>query len=411
MCTRTRDDDKRHRPELADIFRRYGEDYRRNHPMPASHHKIMHDIMACRTAQLGGHLEQCDSCGFERPAYNSCRNRHCPKCQALANAEWVEARRADLLPVGYFHDVFTLPHELNPIILTNKMLMYSMLFKAVSGTLLEFGKDPKHRLGGKIGIIAVLHTWDQTLGDHIHLHCLIPAGALGPDASKWIHASPKFLFPIKALSRAFRATLIRHLKKAFKKGEIIFPGNTVRFGTKRGFSRLIDALWKKDWVVYSKKPLPRPEDVLDYLGRYVHRVAISNDRIIDIENDTVSFWYKKRCKDKRPLKKKMRLKAAEFIRRYLLHALPEDFVRIRYFGLLANRDKKECLRKCRILLGASAEIPKAIQKGIKEYMLALTGGDISQCPRCKKGTMVTVREIPRPSLIRYPHKPKIFDSS
>jgi hypothetical protein len=359
---------------------------------------------------LGGHLEQCDACGFERPAYNSCRNRHCPKCQALAKARWLDERKAELLPVGYFHDVFTLPHELNPISLTNKRAIYNILFRSVSETLLEFGKDPRHRLGGKPGFIAILHTWDQTLMDHIHLHCLIPAGALSFDGKSWIHASKKFLFPVKALSRAFRQRFIRLLKKAFKKGEIIFPGNTRQLGTKKGFSRLINRLWGKDWVVYSKKPFKRPEYVLDYLGRYVHRVAISNNRIIAVEDKTVTFWYKKRLKSEKPVKKKMGLKAEEFIRRFLLHVLPSDFMRIRYFGFLSNRYRKERLRQCRGLLGICPDLPQISKKTCREMILQFTGFDISICPHCKKGNMIIIKEIPRP-LNRYCHKPQILDSS
>jgi hypothetical protein len=402
--------DKRHKPELADVFTLYGEQYCQNNPLPPSQHKVMHDIKACRSSALGGHLEQCDACGFERPAYNSCRNRHCPKCQALAKARWLEARKAELLPVGYFHDVFTLPHELNPIALANKRIIYNMLFRSVSETLLEFGKDPKHRLGGKIGFIATLHTWNQTLIDHIHLHCLVPAGAISFDGKSWIHASQKFLFPVKALSRAFRQRFIRLLKKAFEKGELIFPGKTASLGTKKGFSRLIDLLWKKDWVVYSKKPFQKPEYVLDYLARYVHRVAISNERIISTENGTITFWYKQRRRKQKPIKRKMSLKPDEFIRRFLLHVLPDDFMRIRYFGFLSNRYRKERLSQCRELLGICPEPPQITQKTCLELIFQLIGLDISICPHCKNGKMRIIKEIPKP-LNLYSYKPQILDSS
>jgi hypothetical protein len=368
-------------PEVADIFRLYGEQYRCTHSLPLSHLKVKHALEVCRTAALGGHLEKCDSCGFERPAYNSCRNRHCPKCQAFVKAKWLDKRTSELLPVKYFHNVFTLPHEINPLALTNKRIIYTLLFKAVSETLLEFGKDPKHRLGGKIGFICVLHTWDQILRDHLHLHCLIPAGALSFDGTAWIHTSGKFLFSVKALSRAFRKRFIDLLKKTYEKRELIFP---------------------------SKKPFSKPEYVLDYLGRYVHRVAISNNRIISIDNGHSTFWHRDRRHENK--KKQMTLTADEFIRRFLLHILPDDFMKVHYFGFLANRCKKEDLALCRQLLCLSPELPQTKKKTCHELMLELTGVDIGLCPCCKKGRMKIVRELPMPHR-NYPNKPIVLDSS
>ncbi len=238
--------------EVADIFRQYGAAYRRAHPLPPSHLKVMRAIEICRTAELGGHVEACAVCGFERVAYNSCRNRHCPKCQALAKAEWLDARRAELLATHYFHAVFTLPHELNPIALSNKAVVGHLLFRAVSETLLEFGADPEQGLGGLVGFTAILHTWDQTLLDHFHLHVLIPAGALSGDRQTWVAARENYLFPVRALSKMFRGKFIDALEQAFQAGELIFPGQTAALGTAEGFAQLLHGLWQKDWVVYCR---------------------------------------------------------------------------------------------------------------------------------------------------------------
>lgn len=398
--------------EVADIFRDHSEAYRANHPLPASYLKVMHDIEVCRTAYLGGHIEKCDTCGAEINAYNSCRNRHCPKCQALTKARWLEARKAELLPLTYFHSVFTLPHEINSIALCNKKVVLGILFKSVSQTLLQFGKNPENGLGGKLGFIAILHTWDQKLSDHFHLHCVIAGGALSFDNDRWIAGREGFLFHVKALSEVFQGKFIDYFQRAFANGELIFPGNTQRFGTSKGFSALIDQLWAKDWVVYSKRPFGGPEQVLDYLGRYTHRVAISNHRIINVENGKVTFQYTDR-KDNYTLKD-MTLEAEELIRRFLLHVLPEGFMRIRRFGFLANRCKKEKLGRCRQLLGLSPQLPKPGKKTTQELMLQLTGIDVTRCPFCKKGTMKVVGKIPEfscgffhPSFV----EPKIKDTS
>src|SRR5919106_2854510 len=326
--------------ELADIFRAYGEAYRRDHPLPVSHLKVIEAVERCRTTALGGHIERCDSCGFERPAYNSCRNRHCPKCQSLATAQWLEKQTTELLPVGYFHVVFTLPHELNRLILANKKIGLSLLFKAVSETLLEFGR---RRLGGTVGIIAVLHTWDQTLKDHFHLHCLVPAGALSLDHRRWMAARKSFLFPVKALSRVFRGKFLALLNQSIDHGKITSANNPIKDS------------WKNNWVVYAKKPFGSPQTVLDYLGRYTHRVALSNDRILQVENGEVTLSYRDRKNGDR--KKTMTLDTQEFIRRFLLHILPDGFMRIRHFGFLANRAKKQALAQCRQLLNLDPALP------------------------------------------------------
>jgi len=370
--------EKRTRVELADVFRLYGERYRRTHPLPASHRKVMRAIEVCRTQELGGHLKQCDTCGFEHPAYNSCRNRHCPKCQSLAKAQWLEKQTAELLPVGYYHLVFTLPHKLNRLILAHRKSLLALLFKAVSETLLEFGQ---RRLGGTVGIIAVLHTWDQKLQDHFHLHCLVPAGALSLDHSRWIKARRNFLFPVKALSVVFRGKFLDLLKQAGEKGRI------------EPTSEGVQALREKNWVVYAKRPFGSPQTVLDYLGRYTHRVALSNDRILSAQNGQVTFTYRDR-KDKDRLKS-MALGAQEFIRRFLLHVLPDGFMRIRHFGFLANRVKKRALPQCRKLLGLSPALPEMPKRSAQDLLRELTGIDLSRCPSCKLGTMIVVGELAR----------------
>jgi predicted Zn-ribbon and HTH transcriptional regulator len=365
------------RPELADIFRRYGESYRKTHFLPASQRKVMRAVSVCRTQELGGHLKQCDTCGFEHPAYNSCRNRHCPKCQSLAKAKWLEKQTSELLPVGYFHLVFTLPHEFNRLILAHKKILLALLFKAVSETLLEFGQS---RLGGTMGIIAVLHTWDQTLKDHFHLHCLVPAGALSVDHSHWIGARPNFLFPVTALSQVFRGKFLALLQQACDKGKIPPATNEIK------------ASRKKSWVVYAKKPFGSPKTVLDYLGRYTHRVALSNDRILQVENGEVTLSYRDRKDGDR--KKTITLEAQEFIRRFLLHILPDGFMRIRHFGFLANRSKKQALAQCRKLLKLDPALPEIPKQSAKDLLLKLSGVDLSRCPSCQKGTMIVVAELP-----------------
>jgi predicted Zn-ribbon and HTH transcriptional regulator len=373
---------------LADIFRAYGESYRRNHPLPVSHLKVMQAVERCRTAALGGHIERCDSCGFERPAYNSCRNRHCPKCQSLAKVKWLDKQKSETLPVGYFHLVFTLPHELNGLILSNKKILLSHLFKAVGETLVDFGHT---RLGGQIGFITVLHTWDQTLLDHFHLHCLVPAGALSFDQKRWSPARKNFLFPVKALSIVFRGKFLDLLKKACDRNKLLFVGQTASLADSVAFNLLIHALRKTPWIVYAKKPFGSPVHVLDYLGRYTHRVALSNDRILSAHSGKVTFSYRDRKNKDR--KKTMTLDAHEFIRRFLLHVIPKGFVRVRHFGFLANRSKN-LLSKCRQLLDLDPTLPKLPQRSVQELMLQLTGTDISRCPLCQNGTLVFLADLP-----------------
>ena len=364
------------RPELADIFRQYGESYRQTHRLSNCQRKAMRAVSICRTQSLGGHLERCDACGFERPAYNSCRNRHCPKCQSLAKARWLEKQTSELLPVGYYHLVFTLPHELNRLVLANKKILLALLFKTVSETLLEFGRS---RFSGTLGIIAILHTWDQTLKDHFHLHCLVPAGALSFDQRRWINARPNFLFAVKALSRVFRGKFLALLRQAVDRGKVQSIDNDIK------------ASCQKNWIVYAKKPFGSPHTVLDYLGRYTHRVALSNERILKIENEEVTLSYRDRKNCDR--KKSMTLDAQEFIRRFLLHILPDGFMRIRHFGFLANRSKKQALARCRQLLNLDPALPRCPVESAKDLMVKITGVDFTRCPCCHKGTLRVVGEL------------------
>jgi hypothetical protein len=374
--------------EVADILREHISDFKAKYRMPPEHYKMVCDILNCRTSYLGGHIEECDHCDHQRNAYNSCRNRHYPKCQALTKERWLEARKAELLPVVYFHLVFTLPHVLNPVILCNKKVMLKILFTSVSETLIEFGAN---NLGGKLAMISILHTWDQLLNDHFHLHCLVPGGVLSDDKCTWIDCENNYLFPNQALSIVFRGKFLAYMKKAYENGHLIFPGNTEPLGTLSGFRQLIDKCYKTGWVVYVKPSIKDPEYVLEYLGRYTHRVAISNNRILALENGQVTFAYKNR---KTGETEKITIGAVEFIRRFLLHVLPRGFMRIRHFGLFANRYKKDNLMFCRKCLGLSADLPEVVQKSVQEMMEKLTGENIMKCPFCGKGTMHVVDDLP-----------------
>ena len=383
----------REKPEVADIFRVYGEKYRHTHSMSYEQMKAMHHIKVCRSAELGGHIEQCNQCGFERNAYNSCRDRHCPKCQTLVKEQWLNDRKAELLPCGYFHLVFTLPHELNPIILCNKRITLQILFTAVNETLKAFAKDPKWHLYGRLGFIAVLHTWSQTLMDHFHLHCLIPAGVLSFKKDRWIPAHESFLFRIESLAKEFKKRYLDYLNTAYRKGELIFPGNTARFESPQGFARLLESLLEATWIAYAKRPFAGPEQVLEYLGRYTHRVAISNNRILSILNGEVTFTYRDRQNNNEI--RTRTLDADEFIRRFLLHILPGGFMKIRYFGFLAHINKKQAVVLIRKLIDPDMTFPERIKETISEMMLRLTGTDISCCPKCKKGKMIIIKKLPR----------------
>jgi hypothetical protein len=335
------------RLELADIVRAHGDAFRRTHVLARVQQQALRAIAACRTAVLGGHQETCDQCGAVRIAYNSCRNRHCPKCQTLLKERWLAARRAELLPVPHFHLVFTLPHSLNPLAQGNPRVLYAALFHAAAHTLLTFGRDPRH-LGGTLGITAVLHTWGQNLTQHLHLHCLVTGGALAADRSRWIASRPGFLFPVRALARVFRAKYLDALRVAFDAGQLRFAARTVALAERATFERFLATHRTTDWIVYAKRPFAGPAQVLEYLGRYTHRVALSNDRLLRFDDGAVHFaWRDYADHDRR---KVLRLGVDEFLRRFLLHVLPAGFLRIRHFGLLANRRKADAFARCRTLL-------------------------------------------------------------
>jgi predicted Zn-ribbon and HTH transcriptional regulator len=377
--------------EVADIVRRYGAAYRETHAVSLLQQRVLHAIAVCRTAALGGHIEQCNSCGYRRPVYNSCRNRHCPKCQSLARAQWLEERRAELLPVGYFHNVFTLPHELNDLAAANPRQLYGLLFQAVAATLQAFGADPQYRLGGQLGFTAVLHTWDQKLLYHVHLHCIIAGGALAWDGSRWIAARRNYLFPVRALSAAFRGRFLAGLQRLHAGGELRFPGRLQTLAAAPAFADWLAPLRGKDWVVYSQPPFGGPAKVLEYLSRYTHRVAISNGRLRAIADGRVTFTYRDR-RDGNQIKESS-IRAAEFLRRFLLHVTPPGLCRMRHYGFLSNRCKQQQLPRCRVLLNVPTEPPPQTPPGPAVLLLRLTGVDVTRCPQCQQGTLVAVERI------------------
>jgi len=380
--------------EVADIFRRYGEAYRNDHgaSLSTAQRRVMSAIELCRTAALGGHIEQCDHCGHERNAYNSCRNRHCPKCQCLARAEWIEHRQSELLDCEYFHVVFTVPEEIAAIAYQNTKVIYDILFQTAAKTLRTIAGDPKH-LGAEIGFFAILHTWGQNLLHHPHLHFVISGGGLAPEVDRWISCRPGFFLPVRVLSRLFRRLFLKSLRKAFESGKLHFFSSLERLRDPGAFLRYLAPVRKKEWVVYAKPPFAGPQQVLDYVGRYTHRVAVSNDRLIDIENGEVRFrWKDYRDHDRQ---KTMTLKADEFIRRFLLHVLPNGFQRIRYFGFLGNRYRKEKLALCRQLLGMAEKPAYENPVDYRELFEKLTGASLWECPACHQGRMHVIAELAR----------------
>lgn len=379
--------------EVADVFRQYGAAYREQHPLPREHQRVMTAIERCRTAALGGHLEQCDHCGHQRPVYNSCRNRHCPKCQGLARAGWLADRQAELLPIGYFHNVFTLPHELNDLLAANPRVLYNLLFHSAAATLQAFAADPQFGLGGQLGFTAVLHTWDQKLLYHVHLHCVIAGGALAQDGSRWLPARHNYLFPVRELSRAFRDRYLEGVRRAFAQEQLVFPGRLAAWAEPTAFTAFLEPLAAKDWVVYSQPPFGGPATVLEYLSRYTHRVAISNSRLRAIDDGWVTFTYRHRRDHNR--QKELTLTAAEFMRRFLLHVTPPGLCRMRHYGFLSNRVKEQQLPRCRTLLG-QAEAPEAtLPLAAAALLLRLTGQDVTRCPQCAQGRMVRVELLPK----------------
>jgi putative transposase/transposase-like zinc-binding protein len=380
--------------EVAHIFRLYGEAFRQNHRLCRVQLQAMRAIEDCRTAVLGGHLYRCDQCGSEKNVYNSCRNRHCPKCQSLEKERWLEKRRNELLPVPYFHVVFTLPQELNMLALGNPEVIYGLLFASASQTLLEIAADAKH-LGACLGILMILHTWSQTLGLHPHLHCIVPGGGLSPDGERWMAASERFLLPVRVLAPVFRGKFLAGLKQLYQEGRLSLTGATEELRDPFVFHNLLDRLYQKSWWVYSKPPFGGPEQVLKYLSRYTHRVALSNHRLVRLADGKVTFTYKDYSQGGR--RREMTLPVEEFIRRFLLHILPHRFVRIRYYGLFANRHRDRQLERCRDLLGATppAPAPESDERETWETVYQrVTGRDPTLCDHCGHGHLQLVEKLP-----------------
>jgi hypothetical protein len=373
--------------ELADVFRIHGPAFREafEDSLSGGQKKALRDIAVCRTAALGGRVEQCDHCGHRTIAYCSCRNRHCPKCQSAARAAWLEQRAAELLPVEYFHVVFTLPQTIAPLALQNQRVVYGMLFRAAAETLLQIAADPKY-LGARIGFLAVLHTWGQNLHHHPHLHCVVTGGGIAPDRRRWIACRRQFLLPVKLLSRLFRAKFVAFLKNAFHQGELGFHRQLEPLGGKTNFASWLREIVRSEWVVYAKPPFGGPHQVLKYLARYTHRVAISNQRLVAFENERVSFRWRDYAHGGK--KKVMTVSAHEFLRRFLLHVLPSGLVRIRHFGLFANRRRSAALERCRALLGMAARIDPTEPPSLR-------------CPACD-GIMLVVERLTRGQLYFHP---------
>ena len=372
------------RLELADIVRAHGARYQQAHRLAGVQQAALRAIARCRTALLGGHRETCDRCGATRLVYHSCGNRHCPKCQTLAKERWLAARRAELLSIPYFHVVFTLPHDLNTLAQGNPRVLYALLFRATADTLLAFGRDPRH-LGGTIGITAILHTWGQTLSQHVHLHCLVTGGALAAGGARWITGRSSFLFPVEALATVFRATYLDALRLAFDAGQLTFAGGTADLADRAGFTRFLARLRAIDWVVYAKRPFAGPESVLEYLGRYTHRVALSNHRLISLDDGVVRFHWKDYADHDR--RKVMAPAVDELLRRFLLHVLPRGLMRIRHFGLLANRTRHATLDRCRQLLDQPPPSADDVSPSTADLIRRLTGLDPTRCPVCGLGQM------------------------
>jgi len=380
--------------EIADVFRRYGPAFEAQYGrlLRPLHQLVLKALAACRTAQLGCHVLECDSCGHQKPSYNSCHNRHCPKCQASLRGQWFEDRQRDLLPVEYFHVVFTLPDELGALALQNKAVVYNLLFRAVSETLLETAAGWKG-LKAKIGFFAILHTWGQKLDLHPHLHCVVPGGGISLDGTRWVSCPRGFFMPVKLLSRMFRGKFLASLKEAHRRGELTLAGRLQPLDSDRAFRSWLGPLYDKEWVVYAQPPWKGPEYALKYLARYTHRVAIGNSRLKSIDNGQVAFTYKDYRNQHR--QRTLTLAATEFIRRFMMHVLPNGFVRIRYYGFLANTHRKEQLHKIRKLLGAP--LPAIAGKETDDQDAPLSS-DNQHCPHCKQGLMRPIDIAPRPRL-------------
>jgi len=377
---------------VAEIVRKYGEVFRATHPVSHEQARVLRAIAQCRTAALGGHVEVCEACGTERVCYDSCRNRHCPKCQGAARAKWLAAEQALLLPVPYFHLVFTLPHTLNPLVRVNQRALYHLLFQAATQTLQEFARDPQH-LGAELGITAVLHTWGQTLTEHIHVHCVVTGGGLSADGTRWRAGRRRFLFAVKALSQVFRGKYLAGLRRLRSQHQLTFAGESAEWVAEEAWTKFLHQLQARAWVVYAKPPWGGPEQVLRYLSRYTHRVAISNPRLVFVGDGIVRFRYKDYAAG--GTTKVMELRAEEFLRRFLLHVVPPGFVRIRHFGLLANRTRSAKLTRCRQLLAVAAAAATSLLPAGPQESPPASAETASPplCPTCRVGRLRVIARL------------------
>jgi hypothetical protein len=386
--------------ELAGIFRQYGEAYRKSHSLPLGQLRVMRAVETCRTAVLGGHVEKCGQCDYTRIAYNSCRNRHCPKCQGQERARWHTARQEELLPVEYFHVVFTLPEEIARIAFYNKETVYGMLFRTAAETLITIARDPKH-LGAEIGFFSILHTWGQNLLHHPHVHCVVPGGGLSPDYERWISCKPGFFLPVRVLSRLFRRLFLEALSEAFRSGGLRFFGELESLSDPAAFAAYLRPVAQKQWVVYAKPPFGGPQQALSYLSRYTHRIALSNERLLAVRQGTVTFQWKDYRHKHKQKSRWMTLEAAEFIRRFLIHTVPPGFQRIRHYGYLANRHRALKLALCRkLLIPASAALLPGAQQ-CRNILKTLTARTVP-CPKCQTGAMIRLGFI---DAYRWPMRP------
>jgi len=400
-----------HRLEVADVFREHAGAYVAENGASVEHKRVLRDIVACRTAALGGHVKRCQKCAHKEFFYKSCANRHCPKCQGAARAKWLEARAADLLQTRYFHVVFTLPHKLGPIALQNKREVYGILFRAAAETLLKIAKDPKH-LGADIGFLAVLHTWGQRLNLHPHIHCVVSGGGLSGDGRKWVSSRKNFFVHVKVLSRVFRGKFLHYLRRAFNSGKLTLEGKLKHLRNPASWEAMLKSLKKNDWVVYAKRPFGSATLVLKYLARYTHRVAISNQRLVSLKHAKVTFSW--RDYKSQHHKRTTTLDAHEFIRRFLLHVLPTGFQRIRQYGFLANRVRKQQLELARELLGEKnkPDAPSREEPDLQNDVGPTGEERYDVCPACKSGHLIPLGEIkPDRQLLETLLDPEGIDSS
>jgi hypothetical protein len=387
--------------ELAGIVRRFAPALRAARLLSRAQARVLRAVEVCRTAVLGGHVEQCGLCSHTRIAYNSCRNRHCPKCQNSERAQWLEDRKAELLPVEYFHVVFTLPAEIARIAFYNPRLLYAMLFRAASETLLTIARDPRH-LGAEIGFFAILHTWGQNLLHHPHVHCVVPGGGLSADGERWISCRAGFFLPVRVLSRLFRRLFLEALQAAFDAGRVAFLGELADLRDPQRFAAYLAPLRDAEWVVYAKPPFGGATGALEYLGRYTHRVALSNDRILGIDDEVVTFQWKQYRGKAQPKSRRTRLQGGEFLRRFLIHVLPDGFQRIRHFGFLANRHRQQKLALCRRLLSAPIAELLPDREQCAAALAVIAPPLTRRCPACGVGEMIRIIELPS---YRWPARP------